>query len=89
MKKRSRSWTFKFNDDGTMTQIITEEELKEMKIDEIERKKKELDNEFDPYYVPSTQACLPDEYKTLTNNPYVKYGNKYSFDDEDVDYDKE
>lgn len=24
-----------------------------------------------------------------TNNPYVKYGNKYSFNDEEVDYDKE
>lgn len=70
--------------------IVNKEYEKELsKRGEIERKKKELDKEFDPYYVPSTQACLPDEYKTLTNNPYVKYGNKYSFDDEDVDYDKE
>lgn len=50
---------------------------------------KELNKEINPYYVPSTQACMPDEYKTLSNNPYIKYGNKHSFTDEDVDYDKE
>ena len=70
--------------------IVNKEYQQELlKRDEIERKKKELDKEFDPYYVPSTQACLPDEYKTLSNNPYIKYGNKHSFTDEDVDYDKE
>ena len=70
--------------------IVNKEYQQELlKRDEIERKKKELDKEFDPYYVPSTQACLPDEYKTLSNNPYIKYGNKYHFTDEDVDYDKE
>lgn len=70
--------------------IVNKEYEKELlKRDSIERKKKELDKEFDTYYVPSTQACLPDEYKTLSNNPYVKYGNKYSFNDEEVDYDKE
>ena len=86
MARRSQTFTFKFNDDGTLTQIITEEELKEMKVKEIERKKKELDKEFDPYYVPSTQACLPPEY---SNNPYIKFGSKHYFSDEDVSYDKE
>ena len=84
-----KEYKFKLNDDGSLTQILTEEQIKEMKVSEIKRKKKELDKEFDPYYVPSTQACLPDEYKTLSNNPYIKYGNKYSFTDEDVDSDKE
>lgn len=70
--------------------IVNEEYEKELsKRGEIERKKKELDKEFDPYYVPSTQACLPDEYKTLSNNPYIKFGSKHYFNEEDVAYDKE
>lgn len=84
-----KEYTFKVNDDGSWTQILTEEQIKEMKVREIKRKKKELDKEFDPYYVPATQACMPDEYKTLSNNPYIKFGSKHSFTDEDVDYDKE
>lgn len=82
-------YKFKLNDDGTLTSILTEEQIKEIKISEIERKKKELDKEFDPYYVPSTQACLPDEYKTLSNNPYITFGSKHHITDEDVAYDKE
>lgn len=51
---------------------------------------KELNKEFDPYYVPSTQACLPEEYKTLSNNPYITFGSKRYFEAvEEVDYDKE
>lgn len=84
-----KEYTFKVNDDGSWTQILTEEQVKELKVSEIKRKKKELDKEFDPYYVPSTQACLPEEYKTLSNNPYIKFGSKHYFTDEDVDYDKE
>lgn len=84
-----KEYTFKVNDDDSWTQILTEEQIKEMKVSEIERKKKELDKEFDPYYVPSTQACLPDEYKTLSNNPYIKFGSKLYFNEEDVAYDKE
>lgn len=84
-----KEYTFKVNDDGTLTQILTEEQIKEIKVSEINRKKKELDKEFDPYYVPSTQACLPDEYKTLSNNPYIKFGSKHYNTDEDVAYDKE
>lgn len=70
--------------------IVNEEYEKELsKRGEIERKKKELDKEFDPYYVPPTQACMPDEYKTLSNNPYITFGSKHHITDEDVAYDKE
>lgn len=83
-------YTFKVNEDGSWTQILTEEQVKEIKINEIKRKKKELDKEFDPYYVPSTQACLPEEYKTLSNNPYITFGSRRYFEaEEEVDYDKE
>lgn len=68
---------------------MNKEEKKLNNIYPTESNDKELNKEINPYYVPSTQACMPDEYKTLSNNPYVKYGNKYSFTDEDVDYDKE
>ena len=80
---------FESNEEISLSRILTEEQMKEIKVSEVDRKKKELEKEFDPYYVPSTQACLPPEYKTLSNNPYIKYGNKHSFTDEDVDYDKE
>lgn len=54
----------------------------------IKQKKEELDWEFNPeaLNVPSTQACLPPEY---SNNPYIKFGSKHYFSDEDVNYDKE
>lgn len=88
--KKNKEYVFLLKDDGTMTEILTEEQIKERKIATIERKKKELDKEFDPYYVPSTQACMPDEYKTLSNNPYIKFGSRSYFEtDEDVAYDKE
>lgn len=87
--KKNKEYRFVLNDDGTMTEILTEEQIKERKMATIERKKKELDKEFDPYYVPSTQACMPDEYKTLSNNPYIKFGSKHYFNEEDVAYDKE
>lgn len=69
--------------------VNKEYETELSKRSEVERKKKELDKEFDPYYVPSTQACLPDEYKTLSNNPYITFGSKHYITDEDVAYDKE
>lgn len=81
--------------------IVNEEYEKELlKRGGAERKKKELDKEFDPssnalprgfdpsYYVPSTQACLPEEYKTLSNNPYITPCSKHYFTDEDVEYNK-
>ena len=45
--KRNKEYTFLLKDCKS-TQIITDEELKEIKINEINRKKKELDIEFDP-----------------------------------------
>ena len=86
MDRRGQTYSFKVNDDVSWTQILTEEQVKEIKVREIEIKKKELDTEFNPYYVSSTQACLPPEY---SNNPYIKFGSKHYFTDEDVDLEKE
>lgn len=76
-----RGQTFEFVIKDKETDIERKERI-------IKKKKEELDWEFNPeaLKVPSTQACLPPEY---SNNPYIQFGSKHYFSDEDVDYDRE